>query len=578
MSPMKPVRLPAAATVALPRWGIFALCLLYIVPGLVGRAPWKGDDAAGFGIMWTMAQGGWADWLWPHIVGLPMPEEGPLSFWLGALCIKLFGSSVGAPAAAHISTALAFALGAGAVWYSTYLLGRRAEAQPLKLPFGGQPDARDFGRTLADGALLIYLGCLGLLVRSHEASAESLQIGLIALLIYFCCRLFEQTDAQPKRSALKLGLVLGLLILCRGWVLPLGLFLTLNGLSLYLKQAQRLAYLWLLSLPVMAGICASWLLIISLSHPYDSSPYAGWMLWNYRQILNPSLDNLAYLFRNGIWFTWPAWPFAAWAIYAWRRQERALHIALPLSFIVCFMILACLNRYTEESILLPLIPAIAILAAFGLPTMKRSTINAIDWFAITVLSGVAIFIWLGWLAQMTGWPVQLAHKARELAPDFQAEFSWLSFSFALIISLIWLRLVAWRVARRPAVLWRAVVLSSGGLILCWSLLLSLWLPWIDARISYEKTALELRTHLPLDYRCVQANIGPSQRASFAYFGLIHFAGFSDHDCQLFLTQSSRRKAQAADLPAEFRAEDWQIIWQGHRSADKDELFTLYQRK
>ncbi|HYD97573.1 MAG TPA: glycosyltransferase, partial [Noviherbaspirillum sp.] len=59
---MKPVRLPAAATNALPRRVLFALCLLYILPGLFGRDPWKTEDAAGFGIMWTMAQGGLDDW------------------------------------------------------------------------------------------------------------------------------------------------------------------------------------------------------------------------------------------------------------------------------------------------------------------------------------------------------------------------------------------------------------------------------------------------------------------------------------------------------------------------------------
>ena len=219
---MKPVRLPAAATNALPRWAIFALCLLYILPGLIGRDPWKGDDAASFGIMWTMAHGGLHDWLWPHIVGMPMPEEGPLAFWLGAICIKLFGWLLGDPMAARISTGVFFMLGAVSVWYTTYLLGRRLEAQPLKLAFGGQPEAKDFGRTLADGALLIYLGCLGLLVRSHETSAETLQISLVAYALYISARLF---DAADKRSALKLGVVLGLLILTRGWVLPLALLL-----------------------------------------------------------------------------------------------------------------------------------------------------------------------------------------------------------------------------------------------------------------------------------------------------------------------------------------------------------------
>ena len=133
---MKPVRLPAAATLALPRWAIYALGLLYILPGLIGREPWKADDAASFGIMWTMAQGGMQDWLWPNIAGLPMPDEGPLAFWLGAACIKLFGWLLGDVLAARVSTILVFLLGVLSLWYVTFALGRRQDAQPLKLAFG----------------------------------------------------------------------------------------------------------------------------------------------------------------------------------------------------------------------------------------------------------------------------------------------------------------------------------------------------------------------------------------------------------------------------------------------------------
>jgi hypothetical protein len=55
-----------------------------------------------------------------------------------------------------------------------------------------------------------------------------------------------------------------------------------------------------------------------------------------------------------------------------------------------------------------LLPPLAILAAFGLPTMKRGAINAIDWFAVMILSFFAGFIWLAWIAKQTNWPPQLA--------------------------------------------------------------------------------------------------------------------------------------------------------------------------
>ncbi|MFZ6759127.1 ArnT family glycosyltransferase [Undibacterium sp. Ji50W] len=584
---MKPVRLPAAATVALPRWGIFALCLLYILPGLIGRDPWKGDDAAGFGIMWTMVHGTLADWLWPHIVGLPMPEEGPLAFWLGAICIKLFGWLVGEPMAARLSTGFFFLLGCLSVWYATYLLGRRPEAQPLKLAFGGQPEPKDFGRTLADGALLIYLGCLGLLVRSHETSAETLQISLIACTLYFCVRLL---DEPGKRTAIKIGVILGLLVLTRGWVLPIALLISLLAACAYRRQRQPLQYLALISLPVACMVAAIWLTAINVLHPYDSSPYQAWMLWNYRQFNIPNADSVAYLFRNGIWFSWPAWPFAAWAIYAWRKQEKALHISLPVSFLVCFVILTVINTQSEEALLLPILPPLAILAAFGLPTMKRSAINAVDWFSVIVFTTVAGFIWFAWIADQTGWPANWAGRASILAPGYKTSFNFFVMLIAMVATVAWFRLVYWRISRQPAVLWRAVVLSSGGVILCWLLLLSLWLPWANQKISYAPLSQELAKNLPANYGCIQAQIGPSQRASFAYFGKVKFSGFSDTNCRLLLIQNSKRDHQAQAqaqtqgqdqelaLPAEYKPEEWTAIWFGHRAADNDEVFTLYQRK
>ncbi|MFA9273255.1 MAG: ArnT family glycosyltransferase [Candidatus Aquirickettsiella gammari] len=571
---MKPVRLPAAATLALPRWSIFALCLLYILPGLIGRDPWKGADAAGFGVMWTMAHGTLHDWLWPHVVGLPVPEEGPLAFWLGALCIKLFGSLIGDPMAARISTGLAFLLGSISVWYTTYLLGRRAEAQPLKLAFGGQPEPRDFGRTLADGALLIYLGCLGLLLPSHTTSSGPLHIALIAYCLYLCVRFF---DTPTKISAVKIGITLGLLILTRGWVIPLGILLSLLILSAYRKQKLG-TQLLLISLPLTLLTAGLWIFSIQTVQPFSSSPYQGWMEWNYHQIGFPIFENIMHFLRYGIWFAWPAWPFAAWAIYAWRKQERTLHISLPLCFLACFTLLALLNRTHEEGYLLPLLPPLATLAAFGLPTMKRSAINAVDWFAVMVMTGAAGLFWFGWIAFQSDWPLRTSKKILSWAPGYMPEFNAFTFIIALAISIIWFRIVYWRISRQPSVLWRAVVLSSGGVILCWFLLMSLWLPLVNHRVSYSVVAEDMAAKITTPYRCIDSKLGASQRASFAYFSKVHFAGFSEQNCDLLLTQGHRRFQGKTKEPVDkdFPG-NWEMIWEGQRAADKDEFFTLYRK-
>src|ERR1700756_5825424 len=55
---MRPVvRLTASATSALPRWLLLTICIVFAAFGLFGRDPWKNEDAAGFGVMWTMAGG-----------------------------------------------------------------------------------------------------------------------------------------------------------------------------------------------------------------------------------------------------------------------------------------------------------------------------------------------------------------------------------------------------------------------------------------------------------------------------------------------------------------------------------------
>src|SRR5260221_12799225 len=76
------VRLTASATSALPRWLLLTICIVYASFGLFGRDPWKNEDAAGFGGMWTLANGTAHDWLLPNLVGKYITSAGPLGYWL----------------------------------------------------------------------------------------------------------------------------------------------------------------------------------------------------------------------------------------------------------------------------------------------------------------------------------------------------------------------------------------------------------------------------------------------------------------------------------------------------------------
>ena len=357
------------------------------------------------------------------------------------------------------------------------------------------------------------------------------------------------------------------MILTRGWIVPLALWATCV-LFAGIRSKKLLVHLALLTFPTAIIITSGWLLSAKFLAPFNSSPYSAWMLWNKEEFAFPSLNSLHYFFKYSVWFTWPAWPFAGWAIYAWRKQITALHIALPLSFLITLILLAFCSPHAEQSSLIPLIPPLSILAAFGLPTMKRGAINAVDWFSVMAFSLLAVFIWINWIAMQTGWPAQLHHNVVKNVPGFVAQFNAIDFAFALFSTCAWLKLVHWRISRHPSVLWRAVVLSSSGVILCWVLAMTLWMPWINYRVSYQSLAQEIATQLPSHYNCVETNINATQRASFAYFGKIHFADFDVQHCEYFLAQD--RAPKPLDYPTS------SSIWDGHRASDQSDRFMLFK--
>ncbi|HEY0487923.1 MAG TPA: glycosyltransferase [Telluria sp.] len=573
---MKPVRLPAAATLALPRWALFALGLLYILPGLIGRDPWK-DDAGSFGIMWTMAHGSVNDWLAPNIAGLPVAEDGPLAFWLGAICIKLFGWLLGDVNAARVSTIAIFVTGAVSVWYTAFHLGRRPEAQPLRLAFGGQPEPDDYGRTLADTAVLIYLGCLGLVLFSHETLAVTLQGALVA---YFLYRSVRYVEAPSVRNAFLIGLSLGGLILTRGWLTPVVLVLTLflGTRFLSVPPGRTLTHMAIACAAAFA-IALVWMVPVALAQPYGLNPVADWFAWNANQLGLPSWASIKSFFRIGIWFFWPALPFAGWAIYAWRRQNHLLHIVLPLSFVSALTLLVLCDPAPENGDLLKLLPPLAIMAAFGLPTMKRSAINAIDWFSVMVLTMIAAIVWLFWFAKLTGWPAQFAKNVLKQVPGFMPEFQAIPFIVAAAATIGWIFLVHWRVSRRPSVLWRAVVLSSGGLILLWVLLMTLFLPDLNYGKSYAGVARRLAAKMPENGNCIDSNVGHPQRASFAYYGKLPFASVNQDggQCDFLLLQDSVKVKDDREALSPPKSSHWKLLWEDRRPSDRDERFRLYQR-
>jgi 4-amino-4-deoxy-L-arabinose transferase-like glycosyltransferase len=562
------VRLTASATSALPRWLLLAICIIYASFGLFGRDPWKNEDAAGFGVMWTMANGGVKDWLLPNLVGKALTADGPFVYWFGAGFIRLLSPWVDASNASRVVTGLLFCIACAFVWYTAYLLGRRDEAQPFKYAFGGEPEPRDYGRTLADGALLILLACFGLAERGHETTPQLAQFAGTAMLLYGLVRSCD----KPIQGAVIWGLAIGFVGLSSSPVLVLALLICTLAMTVIVREVRPF-HLLVLGVPVAVIVIGAWVWPVLHFYPDDG----GWWLlqwWrnSFDAFSGSPIQALSYAFKNLPLFTWPAWPLAIWTFVSWSGLRRSPHVAVPVSVIGPLLVLVILQSHQSNRLFMLLLPPLSVLATFALPTLKRGAINAIDWFAMLSFTLLATFVWLVWSAGLFGFPAPLARNLARLAPGFQPEFKILSFVCAVAVTVCWFSLARWRLARHPKVLWRSVVLSSAGTTLMWVLLMTLWLPVVNYSRTYRDVAEQIADHLPPDYTCISpVRLGDAQIATFAYFGGMHFA--FDEDCDVILRQDTQDYGE----PSSISPFEWKLVWEGRRVADRDERFRLYVR-
>lgn len=572
--PMRPFLVTAPQAGKLPRWGLLLLCLLYVLPGLVGRDPWRTQDAAGFGVAYTMATGDLADWMMPNVAGVPVPEEGPLSFAIGAVAIRATMLVIpGARPIAHIATGLTAALGLAAllalVWYAVYQLARRPGLQPSD-PLGAAATRIDLARAIADSALLVLIATLGLVVRMHELTAEAAQVLWIGAFLFGVARSLEHphqgariAGAAIAASAATTGIVTAALLLLVWAVLPL------------VSQPFRLVARAMLSTGIALALAGSlaWPTLLWFGDAQTRSFLDAWFASNLTSYGWPGVRGAAYLLRTAPWFFWPAWPLALWAMWRWRSRLGEPAVALPLTLAIAFLVAAPFARTPGEGTLMPAIPAIAMLAAIGLPTLRRSVVNLIDWFAVTAFTVFCFAIWAYWLALITGFPPRMAFRAAQLAPGYAPGVIYVELALAIAATLAWLALVRWRISRQPPMIWRAVVLSAGGLVLTWFLAMTLWLPVFNERNTYRGIAGALARSSPSGMKCVSAEgLGLAERASFAYFSALRFAAPGEPcDWRLIQDQGPVARANVNPEPG------WKPVWEGRRRPNLDERFRLVQR-
>lgn len=534
----------------MPRLALLLFCAAYVLPGLFGRDPWKNADITAFGFMVNIAHGE-ASWLNPTVGGL---EAGPalLPYWLGAAFIQMLSPVMEPQLAARIPFALLLTLTLVLAWYSTYHLARTEAAQPLPFAFGGEANPVDYARAIADGALLAVMATLGLLQLGHETTPELVQLAGVALFLYAMA-------ASPYRKIkAQISVVLALGTLAASGAPTMALALSACGLAICALSGDttvRRFSVWVAMGGLMAGVVAS---------------TTGAWVWRL-QMYNQTAEFLSVV-RMLAWFTWPAWPLALWTLWRWRSHLFSRHIAVPLSCVLVSLASSLAMGGSDRALMLG-VPALAILAAFALPTLGRATASAIDWFSVCFFTLCALVIWVIYAAMHTGVPAQPAANVARLAPGFAANFSALPLVLAAIGTVGWFWLVHWRAGRNRHPLWKSLVLPASGVALCWLLLMTLWLPLLDYARSYRPLVQRVVPHVPRDACIAAPGASIALVAALEHFGRYRVdatPAAATASCDYLLQQDF-----AAGRPT---PDGWTLMAREQRPTRRDEAVSIYQRE
>jgi len=523
------------------------LVLTWLLPGLVGHDPWKVEEAINFGAVLEMLRSG--DWIGFRIAGEPFADKAPLYLWVSAACAKAFGGVLALHDAARLATALFNA--------ATLALVSAAAVELL-------------GERAARVGVLLLIGCLGLLVRAHEMTSDLAGLPGVAMGLYGVAL------AARRRvlGGVLLGLGLGIAFLGDGF-LPTGMLammLAVLPASSRLWRTRDYALSVAVAVVVALPLLAAWPLMLAAHEGTTVGAWADHALtsrWSGPFTAESALDTV-YMARILPWYAWPAWPLAAWAVWRSRRTLGARRgVLMPLAALLSFFVVGSIFGGNHDVDAMALLLPLAILGVAELDTVPRGAASALDWFGVTTFFLFAVVLWAGWAGALTGKPDFAVAWLKREVPDFHYRFEFIAFALAMLLTLIWIVIVArsLRSSRRAIVNWTA------GIAMIWMLTMTLGVPLVDQARSYRAVSARLVQNLDGSRCVVRHNVGDAQRALLDYFQGLRTVPADSPDasrCDALLVQAAPGRPPNVEP-------GWHEVWRGSRPGDRNELFILYRR-
>ena len=562
------------------------LVAAWLLPGTVARTPWKADEAYTYGLVQHIMDSG--DWVVPKLGGEPFMQKPPVLFVTAAYTGKIFGGIFGKDTAIRLSIAL---------------------FQILTLVFLGLGGRELLGRGKGWYAPVLFMGCLGFLQLDHMLICD------VSLVTGFAIAFagLAYIPRRPTLGGILLGTGSGMAFMSKGLIGPGLIGMTTILLPFCGKSWRSTGYVKCLAVAAVASL--PWVLIWPLAlYQRDHELFNQWFLDNnlgrfvgaarVGRPNNLGLGGERYPFYLVLpWFAWPAFPL--FCLYFWKKwrgtdgdrnvAETGRQECLPyaarqetgpveegLSYragvrlcvvgLIVMVIILSVSRNSRTLYGLPMLVPACLLGGYGVELLSAQWNKWSRNFCFVVFGISIATAWVVWLALMLGiTPGALQMAIQKGVPDYQAVFQMGAFVAALAATALW---VCWQVGQPKDDSRLAAVNWCAGLSLCYLLVMTLFLPLVEANMSYRHLASLREKVAQLKGPVVSSGLGEPQRAMLEYYAGLTTTRVEVNpaaDADWFLTQTDARteEGRQAKGPA------WKMVWESVHS--RKELFRLYQR-
>ncbi len=326
------------------------LFVLWIIPGIVGREPWKADEPYSFNIVYHMMQSG--DWVVPSLAGEPFLEKPPLFFLTAAVFGRLFYPPLELYDATRLAT----------VFYMF-----------LALLFCALAARELYGKEYAAIAAILLLGCVHLQVTAHKLITD------VSLFTGFSIAFYGFALCNRRRTigGFWIGTGTGIGFLSKGLLAPGVIGITAVVLPVLFQQWRRKSYG--VSLAIALAAVLPWAVIWPATL-YQRSPelFKHWFWYeNFGRFLGfnigsvgfnvASPDAHSYYILNLLWLAWPIVLPAFWSVWHFRRSYREHPLfQIPLVAFAVMLVILSASSTNRTLYAVPMLLPITLIAVPGI--------------------------------------------------------------------------------------------------------------------------------------------------------------------------------------------------------------------